>query len=140
MEDITRTLLEMRGESSEPLIASLVAGLDEMHELGRDALRVQIPSSLLKSGISLLVDMKSKVVVRLYYERNEIGGYLAPSRQVGLESLGWTLTGDLYQVRFALLSRAVEFVNNKKLAEDIAQALEIMGTPQRKNWGLDFMR
>lgn len=132
-----RNLLdEMRGETSVPLQKALYSALTEMVKQDTNYFTIQVPSSSLVKGVSLIVDARQEINVRLCYARAEMGGFMPPKVFGSLTSNGWSLSGDSYGQKYAVVSISLDPSDFLQVSAVICCGLELLGVPQRSEWSL----
>lgn len=136
LADTLETLRMLRGETSRPLREEIKLVLENRaHTLARSC-AVQVESSLLVKGISLLVDFTQPIVVRLYISRKEIAGFIPSGIKEQLRSQAWRIYNDELGQEFALLYRLFHDDVDDQLSYEITKALETLGAPQKHTWKL----
>ena len=136
MNNLLALLREMRGETPVPLQDALFSALTEMVNNDANYLTVQVPSNSLSKGVSLIVDAREAINIRLCYARAEMGGFMPPKVHESLTGNGWTVSGDSYGQEFAVVACTLESMDFRRVAAVIGTGLEILGVPQKTHWSL----
>lgn len=134
---MNQLLDEMRGETSLPLEQALFSAFMEMLSRDMNYFTVQVPSTKLAKGISMIVDARFELEVQLFYARDEIGGFMPPSIRGELTSQNWIIVADRYGQKYAGAKTTCTRGETVQAAERVCKALELLGAPQKKTWTLE---
>lgn len=126
----------LRGETSQPLRDEIKVMLNRASEDSTISCAVQVESTMLLKGISLLVDFTQPTVVRLYVSRKEIPGFLPPSVKQELLSLEWEIYNDVLGEEFVLVYRMFDRGLDISIEDEVTKALETLGAPKKHIWKL----
>lgn len=136
MDELLAMLRSMRGETSEPLISELTTALDHAEKNRNSIMTIQVDSTLVAKGLSLIVNFGQTVVARIYVARREIPGFLPFDSTDLLMAIGWKVGSDSYAYEFSLVWKSYPSFEIAQVAEDLARALEALGAPQKHHWKL----
>jgi hypothetical protein len=136
MDETLATLKLLRGETSQPLREEIKVLLNGASDESVISCAVQVESTMLQKGISLLMEFTQPIAVRLYLSRREIPGFIPRDIKERLWSRGWEITNDQLGQEFALVYKLFSEDGDGKLEEEITQALETLGAPQKHTWKL----
>lgn len=136
MDETLATLKLLRGETSQPLREEIKGLLNGASDASVFSCAVQVESTMLLKGISLLVDFGQPIAVRLYFSRREIPGFLPPLVKQELVSLGWEIYNDVLGEEFALVYRMFGQGLDIRIEDEVTKALETLGAPKKHSWKL----
>lgn len=136
MDELTKLLRTLRGETSLALTRELLPILIKACEGDPLTLAAQVESTLVSRGLSLIVQGGEKLTAWIYLSRKEIPGYIPIQRNLELQNHGWTIANDVLGAEFAFTWKCFDSNDLQALAEDICRALEFLGAPQKNSWKL----